>query len=251
MHFLCLHGIGTNSDIFQAQTAAIRFELGDEHTYDFVDGPIACEPANGIERMMASKAGTVDIPQCYSYFDWYSPESILSAIDWLSSYIETNGPYDGVIAFSQGTCLVSTLMLQHSRLDLDGEEPLFKCVILFSGILPLNIEALELGRRVQFGRVDPSEAQYSDSDNESEISVDESDGELVEPFQIPSAHIWGTNDDYPLPQGARVSELFAARMRSSVTHQEGHSIPGARMGGNVSKIVRQIRKTIERAEMAH
>ena len=40
MRFLCLHGMGTNSRIFEAQTAAIRYLLGSEHTFEFIDGAV-------------------------------------------------------------------------------------------------------------------------------------------------------------------------------------------------------------------
>ena len=47
MRFLCLHGMGTNSRIFEAQTAAIRYLLGSEHTFEFIDGavPTAMAPS--------------------------------------------------------------------------------------------------------------------------------------------------------------------------------------------------------------
>ncbi|CAH0059093.1 unnamed protein product [Clonostachys solani] len=50
MRFLCLHGMGTNSRIFEAQTAAIRYGLGSLHTYEYVDGalPTAMAPGVGI-----------------------------------------------------------------------------------------------------------------------------------------------------------------------------------------------------------
>ena len=38
MRWLCLHGMGTNSRIFEAQTAAIRYAMGQEHSFEFVDG---------------------------------------------------------------------------------------------------------------------------------------------------------------------------------------------------------------------
>lgn len=45
MHFLCLHGMGTNSRIFEAQTAAIRYTLGSQHTFKFLDGAVPAQMA--------------------------------------------------------------------------------------------------------------------------------------------------------------------------------------------------------------
>ena len=45
MHFLCLHGRGTNGRIFEAQTAAIRQAVGSGHTYEFIDGGVVAPAA--------------------------------------------------------------------------------------------------------------------------------------------------------------------------------------------------------------
>ena len=244
MHFLCLHGIGTNNKIFEAQTAALRFELGDEHTYDFVEGTVPCKPASGLERFLPSPDRT---SQYYSHFDWYSASSLLEALQSLSSYIEANGPYDGVIAFSQGSCLASTLMLQHHRTDPDDGAPLFKCAIFLSGILPFDTDALGAGQRKQIGKINAAEAEYCDSSSEDESDLED----VVDAFRIPTAHIWGLNDDHPLPQGDRLYQLCPGQLRVAVTHREGHSIPSRRNDAVMKKMVRAIRKTIERAEMLH
>lgn len=244
MHFLCLHGIGTNNKIFEAQTAALRFELGEEHTYDFVEGSLPCEAASGLERFVPTADRTA---QYYAHFDWFSASSVIEALDYLSSHIATHGPYDGVIAFSQGSCLASTLMLQHHRDDPDDAMPLFKCAIFFSGILPFDIDALAAGQRKQVGKINPAEAEYCDSSSDDESDLED----ILDAFRIPTAHIWGTNDQNPLPQGDRLYQLCPGPLRLSVTHQEGHSIPGRRNDAVLKKVVRAIRKTIERAEMVH
>jgi len=181
---------------------------------------------------------------------------MLSALRSLSHHISENGPYDGVIAFSQGACLAATLMLQHQSQDTDSEfglgdsdEPLFKCAIFLSGILPLDPDALAHGQRKQIGKINAAEAQYCDSGSEDSDSEDQ--GDWVDAFRIPTAHIWGANDDYPLPQGDRLYKLCPAHLRVAVTHQEGHSIPGKRSEAALKKMVRAVRKTIERADMLH
>ncbi|KAF2864663.1 serine hydrolase FSH [Massariosphaeria phaeospora] len=249
MHFLCLHGLGSNSTRFQAQVAVIIAELGDEHTYDFVNGPVESAPAAELFDQLAwSKGKGIGPDVCYSFFNWYEPQSILDALDWLSSYTQENGPYDAVMAFSQSTCLTATLLLQHHALHPDAE-PLFRCGVFFQGILPLKIEALSEGRRIQFGNVSPDEAKLCD-DVPDKGAEDES-VDALEPLGIPTAHVWGTNDTFPLPQGERLSHLFSKSLRTHVTHQDGHAIPGAKNMDGVRRIVRAIRKTTERAQMLH
>jgi hypothetical protein len=41
MRFLCFHGYGTSSQIFEQQFAAIARALGDNHEYVYLDGEIS------------------------------------------------------------------------------------------------------------------------------------------------------------------------------------------------------------------
>ena len=48
MKFLCLHGMGTNSVIFESQLSSILPYLEAQgHEFTFVDGLIECPPAEG------------------------------------------------------------------------------------------------------------------------------------------------------------------------------------------------------------
>jgi hypothetical protein len=65
MHFLCLHGKGTNVQVLEVQLSAthvsgivvppnpsarlgaVLYQLGDAHTYDFVEGNVLEEAAPG------------------------------------------------------------------------------------------------------------------------------------------------------------------------------------------------------------
>ncbi len=52
MRFLCLHGMGTNSDIFAAQLGSVLGDLEDMgNEFIFVDGNYECKPTNGTNRL--------------------------------------------------------------------------------------------------------------------------------------------------------------------------------------------------------
>lgn len=52
MRFLCLHGMGTNSSIFETQIAGMCQRLQDQgHEFIFVDGIIECDAAPGMAVM--------------------------------------------------------------------------------------------------------------------------------------------------------------------------------------------------------
>lgn len=48
MKFLCLHGYGTSGAIFEKQITAIRYALGDEHEWVFLDGEVAVEKSGAL-----------------------------------------------------------------------------------------------------------------------------------------------------------------------------------------------------------
>lgn len=47
MKFLCLHGMGTNAQIFEAQLAQIRNQLVGQHEFVFLQGEVETDPAPG------------------------------------------------------------------------------------------------------------------------------------------------------------------------------------------------------------
>ena len=48
MKFLCLHGMGTNSSIFESQLGStLPYLEAQGHEFVFVDGLIECPPADG------------------------------------------------------------------------------------------------------------------------------------------------------------------------------------------------------------
>ena len=63
----------------------------------------------------------------------------------LATYITEEGPFDGVLGFSQGASLAATYLIQFGREYPSLPLP-FKCAIFFSGGYCLNPVALEDGK---------------------------------------------------------------------------------------------------------
>ncbi|TGO59557.1 hypothetical protein BCON_0043g00150 [Botryotinia convoluta] len=227
MRFLCLHGLGTNSDVLKAQTerldlkytemhdtAALRYHLRneDEHEYDFVNGSLLWPPAPGIQEVFGSHV------DCYSYFDGKDPSaaSILEAVTDLANYIASNGPFDAVIGFSQGAVLAATLII-------GADEPLFKCAIFLCGGLPFDMAALRDNRVVEC----------------TSISVERG---LV---RIPVVNCWADNDrDYP-GMGPPLSRLCLPENNEEVVHSAGHGVPSEgedleRLSAAVNAILKRV-----------
>jgi pimeloyl-ACP methyl ester carboxylesterase len=168
----------------------------------------------------------------FSYLDPTSTSSCKTALDDLESYIATEGPFDGIMAFSQGAGLAASLMIRHNlhrrqyqqNQPKEQQPPPFKIAIFFFGGVPGDPLAIERG-----------EICMCDYENNREI------------IDVPTAHIWGRNDgEYPT-FGPVLSWLCKGEVRSVFVHEGGHEIPGLRDREGVGSAVGVIRRTVERA----
>ena len=215
----------------------------------------------------------------FCYLDPKSPASCQKALSDLDSYIASEGPFDGVMAFSQGAGLAASLMIYHQqqqqerrqrrrpqkaengtlRQEQQGDQeeecledfPTFKCAIFFSGGEPMmmtrdddddetmleNVEHGTTATTTQSSPPPPPPALLRTMNVET-------DGEVID---IPTAHIWGKNDQLYPTFGPVLSRLCKQGMRVDFLHEGGHELPRGNVKGEVEGAVLAIRKTVERA----
>jgi len=254
MKFLCLHGKGTSAKIMASQTSTFRRKLDPSFEFDFVDGLMTSTPAP-------------DIPLFYSppYYAWWeAPHSIedqKKAHKWLKEKCEKDGPYDGVLMFSQGCALMTSFLLYHYRDTPNAPLP-FKVVIFMCGGIPLNVaedvgihvsnEAREwdeisrkglLEKTTTVGNVKRGEDRWANTgplvfDTSKKVELDNIYGlDLSEDnlpdflkvkgrrgIQLPSVHIFGSKDPR-YPQSLQLAHLFDEKDRRVFDHESGHDIP--------------------------
>lgn len=169
-----------------------------------------------------------DNSPCFQYFDSDSPASYLRAVEQLDSFIATEGPFDGILAFSQGATISGTLLArQYQKGNAGPAAPKaspFKCAVFFSGIRPVEWSGLLRG-----------EVRILDA------SID---GDLL---KLPTVHVWGRQDLLWSKESRAFSNLCEAHSRVNCIHEGGHEIPGPRLGNSVSEVVRAIRRTVDGA----
>lgn len=73
----------------------------------------------------------------YTYFDSSSIPSYIWAVEQLNDYVLAKGPFDGVLAFSQGTGLAAMHLVLKS-LQESKQDPHFKVAILISYVTVYN-----------------------------------------------------------------------------------------------------------------
>ncbi|EXJ91410.1 hypothetical protein A1O1_04522 [Capronia coronata CBS 617.96] len=107
MRILCLHGYGTSGAIMRSQMHAVISQADPSYEFVFLDGEYECPPAQGL-------GGSVDGPTlCFNKA--FGPDEIQSSLDHLDDFIETEGPFDGILGFSQGGSLALSYLLRDAE----------------------------------------------------------------------------------------------------------------------------------------
>ncbi|KAK0759134.1 hypothetical protein N5P37_008623 [Trichoderma harzianum] len=234
MRFLCLHGRGTSSQIFELQTARLREELS-SHEFVFIDGVVSTEPSEGAEAVADEFFGWFDKPISQAQ----SQELLLGLVD----FIANNGPFQGVMGFSEGGIVAAMLLAEDARQGFAG----FQCGILLSAAPPL----------------DP--AGISQEPASLRCLNPAVDGSVI---RVPTAHIIGSNEPFArlvalsplsglwISSGMGDPEKLHQSLfqlchdeRELVFHQLGHEVPGAKSAEGLSGALRAIERTIERAQL--
>lgn len=214
--------------------------------FDFVNGPKPSSAAAGIDLFYPGPY------YCY----WpanYTLDDLANARAWLKDYVARYGPYDGVMTFSQGCLLVSSLLLHHEKECASATDqyssppPPFKFAIFICG----GVSLLELENNLDF-TVAPelweldkasrsalqaraaSSAILAEGSNRwrddvlgmTNRSTDELAQMLKGPYRIriPTAHVVGSKDPRYF-SGMLLANLCHAKVRKVFDHGGGHEIP--------------------------
>lgn len=151
MRFLCLHGLGTNSEILESQFQPIRSLLPFNWEFEFLDGEEETNPTHGNTAhpvQMPNRANQngnppKDIGKNYPgpylcYYDEPTPKVVQSAVELVLEVVDEDGPFDAVLGFSYGASLAVTVLATAAERHPDKPPP-FKCAVLFNTIIPYRL----------------------------------------------------------------------------------------------------------------
>jgi hypothetical protein len=110
-------------------------QISPDHTFDFIDAQFEGPAALGISDVFPGP-----------YFVWhqkYDPQSVEKVHGYLQSVIEEDGPYDGIIGFSEGAALAASFLLSREYRATLGDvvedlESEFKVAIFFNSVKPYS-----------------------------------------------------------------------------------------------------------------
>ncbi|KAF2715993.1 hypothetical protein K431DRAFT_279859 [Polychaeton citri CBS 116435] len=233
MRFLCLHGRGTNSNILEAYLAPILSRVPGTHQYDYIDGTAPCKPWPGIEKLFPGPY--------FAYHFRHDVDACRLAIDTVKQVIEEDGPYDGVIAFSQGAALAISLLVDQAIAESEAPAPTpFKLAIFICSTLPLSPYAswgpdrfaefekyeassdatYSLEKPLQYGTV----RSITNSKPTKPIVACEQARFGHSPIRIPSLHIVGAKDPWKSASHQAYQLCDPAKAKLYV-HSGGHEVP--------------------------
>ncbi|KAI0442916.1 serine hydrolase FSH [Xylaria telfairii] len=213
MRFLCLHGRGTTAKIFEMQTARIRQALGRDHEFVFVNGNVLTQPDAGAAAISDEYFGYVG-NTITDYEDLYHD---------LLDIVDNQGPFDGLMGFSEGGAVAAWMLIENSRYPLTFGH--LKCAIFFSAAVPFDPEV------VRTGIVKPVDPAI--------------EGEMI---KMPTAHVWSQDKDVNVEVAQSLASLCDANLREIFVHSLGHNVPGSKSDSEaLVGTLRIIERTIERA----
>jgi acetyl esterase/lipase len=196
LRILCLHGYHGSGDILRAQMASLASGLGALAELFYIDAPTLGGGDFGWWHAVAADdralRGDPGVPPgARRYRGWQQTR------DFIVKLFETEGPFDGVLGFSQGAALTGLLVGLRSP---DGKPTVDK---------PLAFDfAVMVGG---FASVDPDLSRLYESEGS---------------YALPSLHVIGRSD-FVVP--SQDSRALAARFRDPLIleHDGGHVIPSA------------------------
>ncbi|OWM73120.1 hypothetical protein CDL15_Pgr001234 [Punica granatum] len=129
MKILCLHGFRTSGSFFKKQIGRWDPSIFAAFDLDFPDGIFPAGGKSDIEGLFPPP-----------YFEWFQFNkgfteytNLEECITYLCDYIMTNGPFDGLLGFSQGATLSALLLGYQAQGKVLKDHPPLKFFVSISG----------------------------------------------------------------------------------------------------------------------
>uniref|UniRef100_A0A1I8A3C7 FSH1 domain-containing protein n=1 Tax=Steinernema glaseri TaxID=37863 RepID=A0A1I8A3C7_9BILA len=203
---LCLHGYRQNAAMFREKTGAFRKAFQKYATFEFIDAPHV--PEIDTQTNDGSSSGNDDeknTPRAW----WFSKaertfssrdetqiaDGFSVSMDQVIAHLRQNGPYDGIMGFSQGASMAHLLAAAYrSNSETPNEQGLFKFAIIVAGFKSLST--------------------VHDTYNAVTIRG------------LPTLHIYGTSDEIVhASRSEKLVEAFVDPEPRTVLHAGGHCVP--------------------------
>lgn len=204
-----------------------------------------------LTHVLESDVKAIFPPKYLAYYPVAYPDLVADAQEYILDIMREEGPFDGVIGFSQGAALAASLILEHRKTSPLAPD-LFRFAILICATLPFN-------RDDKLGLVAWKEAKMGhgvDGEFAGEVELEsppgfpkDLDGVCLGRYhpsktpeailELPTVHLIGKADPYA--QQGRILTTMCRNTQTTmvVEHEEGHRVP------RDSKAINEIAKAID------
>eukprot|EP01066_Platyproteum_vivax_P010002 Platyproteum_vivax@DN4447_c0_g1_i1.p1 len=165
LKILCLHGWKTNGRILMDQMRITKF-------INLLEEYADLQPVNGPYEALTSAKDVVSFwPNMKYYTWWYFNENemrydgLSESLDRLAHILALDGPFDGIVGFSQGGMMASILAILRQREDFRFAHQ-FKFVVTIASVMAHDVEVREAAEGIR----------------------------PISPFDLPSFHFCGVRD---------------------------------------------------------
>ncbi|KAF4980590.1 hypothetical protein FDECE_17850 [Fusarium decemcellulare] len=215
--------------------ASIRKELA-EHDFVFINGSIPMSRCPGDDDATACEVAD---HLKYGYLGELTEVSqYQDLLSGLIGVVQSQGPFDGIMGFSEGGIVATTLLLEDARRPYAS----FKCGILFSAAPPLDPDELWQGH---IRSLDPEKDGTALHIPTAHVYSHEI-GTTAQHVQSPLSGLWA-ECGWILPEHVHGSLARLCDNAEVFVHDRGHQVPGPRDYQELRGALRAINRTIERA----
>lgn len=201
---------------------------------------------------MLSEYKSIYPPPYLSFYTAPYLEDLEDAKDYIRETIDDQGPFDGIIGFSQGCALAASMMLEDSPMS-----EIFRFGVFFCASLPFNKDDLGGKERWDLARKSQNDPM-GEFAGELELSYCPTYPEGLEAvihgrfhpartpetfFSVPVLHVIGKQDPFA-KQSRLLSEMSEQNGSMVFEHGTGHEMP--RNVGEKARIVEMISELIDR-----
>lgn len=251
--FVCLPGYLQSGKVFAEKSSGIRKILTKKYNcqLDYIDPPILIPNKEELPFTLSEDeneantkfSGLVDLnvnrcwwshkstPCRYEHFD--------EALSYVVDYIKENGPYDGIIGFSQGAAMAAIVANNINKLLPSHEN--FKVAVIISGFAfvepknpeddreKLNTEITDVLTYTENVNLVPGYEKYFQAPTDFDTSI---------------ILIYGSNDfAVPNVRSRHLESLYAPAVLNTFVHDGGHLVPNKKQFLN--PVVEQIESSLE------
>jgi hypothetical protein len=163
-----------------------------EVEFDFIDAPFEGGPAPGIEKFFE--------PPYFVWNRYYTPSKVSEVHDYVRAVVAHDGPYDGVIGFSEGAALAAALILEDAS-DVDRRyAPMFQIAVFVNAVTLLSPSA-SLGKKMLESDVQHAMDLFTKGGKKHNTVVLDcvyalSANTVPALITIPTLHVVGLEDDF-------------------------------------------------------